>query len=495
MQEKVHNKKRIFIIVALVVVVASMIAIAVVMWLTQIRLTAPANVKVGEVSVHAIQLSWDEVEHATSYGVSVYEADEEEAIQNIQVDKAEIDILDLYANYSYSISIVAYYDEEDMHIESEESEMIRVQTLSPKVGIIEDVQAVANGSESITVQWEPYQTQDVNADGTDVKLLYTVLRSIEENGTYTALVENIEGTEYLHEGLSQLDSYYYKVIVHEQMDNNIYSGEESDVSAFAITGIGAVNGLKAEALSSSEINISWEPYVVEKTNSDGTAVTVYYTLYGANSENEEYAVLADKISETTYQEKNLSPETARYYKVSATVQLNGHEVIGETTSIVSAKTQAKKTTVNSNAGNNTQSSASKEKDAQARAVAQQIADSITGDSDLEKVRKAAEIISIYCMYSTYTSSDPDYRTPYGLLCKGVYTCAGATRALGLVLECMGYSWEHINENQWTHQWCKVTMDGQVGWADGMGGIADYGKCPFETGEPYIDENGVIYFSP
>ena len=47
--------------------------------------------------------------------------------------------------------------------------------------------------------------------------------------------------------------------------------------------------------------------------------------------------------------------------------------------------------------------------------------------------------------------------------KGEYSCAGATRALGMVLECMGYKWEHVNPNQWTHQWCKVTMDGQAGW--------------------------------
>lgn len=28
----------------------------------------------------------------------------------------------------------------------------------------------------------------------------------------------------------------------------------------------------------------------------------------------------------------------------------------------------------------------------------------------------------------------------------------------------------------------------------MGGIADYGDCPFASGEPYIDENGMIYFA-
>lgn len=494
MREKIY--KKIFIIGLSAVVTVLAVVIAMVVWSAQIRLTTPNNVIVGEIDMHSVHVNWDAVEHATSYGVFVYEVDEEQPIKYQQTDKAEIEITGLYENYSYTISVVACYDKEEKHIESEPSEKISVQTLSPELGMAENVQATATSSTSIVVHWTPYQTKDTNADGTNVKVLYTVQCSVEENGTYTTLAENIEGTEYVHEGLTELDCYYYKVIVQEQMDDSIYIGKESEISAFAITGIGTVSGLKAEGISSSEIEISWKPYEIEKTNKDGTPVNIWYTLYGANSENEEFVILADKIAETSYKEVNLPAEKTRFYKVATIVQRDECEVVGEQTALVSAKTQAKKTTTTSGSGNkNSQSSVNAEKEAQARVVAQQIADSITGNNDLEKVRQAAEIIAVYCMNSTYTSSDPDYRTPYGLLCKGVYTCAGATRALGLVLECMGYSWEHVNENQWTHQWCKVTMDGKVGWADGMGGIADYGECPFATGEPYIDENGMIYFIP
>lgn len=132
------------------------------------------------------------------------------------------------------------------------------------------------------------------------------------------------------------------------------------------------------------------------------------------------------------------------------------------------------------------------KEEQALAVAQSIANSIPEGSDLERVRAAAEIVAEYCDKAIYTSADPDYRTAYGVLCKGVYTCAGSTRALGLVLECMGYRWTHANENMYTHQWCELVMDGQFGWADGMGGIADYGICPFQSGDVYQDANGWIY---
>ena len=113
-------------------------------------------------------------------------------------------------------------------------------------------------------------------------------------------------------------------------------------------------------------------------------------------------------------------------------------------------------------------------------VAQKIAQAIMSDArlstDLLKVRAAANIVMQYCRRNLY-GNDPNkyYRTPYGVFVVGIFTCAGATRALGLVLEFMGYEWQHANENQWSHQWCELTMDGKKGFADGMGGFAGYGE--------------------
>lgn len=146
----------------------------------------------------------------------------------------------------------------------------------------------------------------------------------------------------------------------------------------------------------------------------------------------------------------------------------------------------------SSSNSSSSGSSSSQKDQEARAVAQSIADQCTSGSDLERVRKAAQLVNSYCAKGTYTSSDPDYRTAYGLFCKGVYTCAGTTRAMGLVLDCMGFSWQHMNPNQWTHQWCALTMDGQPGWADGMGGIADYGDYPLLNGGSYTASDGTVY---
>lgn len=118
----------------------------------------------------------------------------------------------------------------------------------------------------------------------------------------------------------------------------------------------------------------------------------------------------------------------------------------------------------------------REKTAQALTVAKQIASVIPREaSDLDRVSIAARIVSYYCSFCAYTMSGSDYRTPFGVFVKGEYSCAGATRALGLVLDCLGYQWTHVNENQYDHQWCSLYMDGQLGFADGQTGIAGYGE--------------------
>lgn len=119
---------------------------------------------------------------------------------------------------------------------------------------------------------------------------------------------------------------------------------------------------------------------------------------------------------------------------------------------------------------------------QALEVAQEIADYVKENApddakDIDKVYVAAQIVAMFSSNATYTTDDPDYQSPYGVLVKGVYTCAGSTRALGLVLTCMGYTWEHVNEGEWSHQWCRLTMDGQVGYADGQVGLVGYGNHP------------------
>lgn len=102
-------------------------------------------------------------------------------------------------------------------------------------------------------------------------------------------------------------------------------------------------------------------------------------------------------------------------------------------------------------------------------------------SDYEKVCIAADATAFYCSHATYTNDDPDYPTPYGVFVKGVYTCAGATRALGMILDYLGFDWKHINENQYTHQWCELKVDGKKVYADGQANLVGYGNHPASYG--------------
>lgn len=135
----------------------------------------------------------------------------------------------------------------------------------------------------------------------------------------------------------------------------------------------------------------------------------------------------------------------------------------------------------------------KDKYLQALPVAQGIAASIgTEGTDLERVTAAAKAVSAYCERQYYTTEGNNYYTAYGLFISREFSCAGATRGLGMVLECMGYDWSHAYENQWHHQWCILEMDGQIGWADGQIGWAGYGDYESiqNTGDVTITEQDV-----
>lgn len=94
---------------------------------------------------------------------------------------------------------------------------------------------------------------------------------------------------------------------------------------------------------------------------------------------------------------------------------------------------------------------------------------------------AAGIVQAYCNDGTYTTQGKNYRTAYGVFVAREYSSEGATRALGLILDYLGIRWEHANIGTYADQWCRVIVDGQEGFADGINGVAGYGKSSLEGG--------------
>ncbi len=109
--------------------------------------------------------------------------------------------------------------------------------------------------------------------------------------------------------------------------------------------------------------------------------------------------------------------------------------------------------------------------------------------DVEKVAYAAGVVNAYCQQGTFTTEGKIYRTAYGVFIGGQYSSAGATRALGLILDYLGITWVHKNINTWEDQYCQVIVDGKEGYGDGISATAGYGKHPNEGGK---EKDAVTY---
>jgi len=84
---------------------------------------------------------------------------------------------------------------------------------------------------------------------------------------------------------------------------------------------------------------------------------------------------------------------------------------------------------------------------------------------------------------TYSTSAPHYNDPYGYFVTGVSSCAGCTRATGLCLNVLGIPYEHVNENQYSHQWCRVPVGDTYWICDAYGLYCGPEPAPYQ--HPYF----------
>lgn len=84
----------------------------------------------------------------------------------------------------------------------------------------------------------------------------------------------------------------------------------------------------------------------------------------------------------------------------------------------------------------------------------------------------------------YSTSTPHYNDPYGYFILGTASCAGCARATGLCLNILGIPYEHVNENQYSHQWCRVNVDGVYWISDAYGLYCGPEPAPYM--HPYLN---------
>lgn len=79
---------------------------------------------------------------------------------------------------------------------------------------------------------------------------------------------------------------------------------------------------------------------------------------------------------------------------------------------------------------------------------------------------------------SYSEEAPHYNDAYGYLINHVASCAGSARTTGLCLNMLGMSYEHVNENQWDHQWCRVNINGVMWIVDPYGYVCAPETTPY-----------------
>ena len=107
-------------------------------------------------------------------------------------------------------------------------------------------------------------------------------------------------------------------------------------------------------------------------------------------------------------------------------------------------------------------------DAQAENIMRSIANTCRKRNGAQQqLACATNALYKYVEKATYTMSGTDYAYPRGFLVLGVYSCAGTARAGVRTAQLMGYPAQHINENQYTHQWAEVQAGGKTWQLDPM----------------------------
>lgn len=500
---KSTKKKKILICIGILIVLIAIIATALIFYFNFKNNIEPTNVAVTNTGFHKLEVSWDYSEKMKNYTVIISSTeftkeDIDNDLKNEQLNESyrtvkvqgqtRVELADLLSNTDYYIVVVGYDEKDGKTTYYNPSQVVKVHTDSLEIGKILDLSAKEVTENSIELQWTPWSTDEKNLDETDIDIMYSIYSLSSENGENNLVMSDVTESNVNILELNPTTKYCYKIVVQAKVDNTVVSGEESEVLELK-TKAQSVPNVVAKSGGTSSITVSWGKY--------DNIENVTYNIYGSNSQNDGFELLKEDISEVTYTESNLSENKTRYYYVTAKIMIEDEQyesIVSKTVSATTAKksntttSSSSKPTTNSSSTTSNQNSSTtnsgstelskSEKNAQARVIARQIAASSTGSTDLERVTKAASAVSGYYRRGEHKESGPDYNTPYGVFIKGESSCAGCTRALGMVLEEMGYSWKHVNENQWTHQWVVITMDGEVGWADGQIGMAGYGTHPY-----------------
>ena len=119
--------------------------------------------------------------------------------------------------------------------------------------------------------------------------------------------------------------------------------------------------------------------------------------------------------------------------------------------------------------------------AKAYAKAEIIANKYKNDNMFDQLAGIISDLFDIQLADGYSADAPHYSDVYGVFILNKASCAGYTRAAGLCLTILGIPYEHVNESQWTHQWCRVYVPSEKEYwvVDAQGGMLGPESSPYE----------------
>ena len=145
---------------------------------------------------------------------------------------------------------------------------------------------------------------------------YMIERSQDNGNTWSTIVSNTGSTSttYSNVGLAASTSYAYRVSAINSVGTSIPSGTASATTSAALTVPQPPTNLSATAVSSSQINLSWNA----PSNNGGSPITGY-KINRSDDGGTTWITLVQNTQSTgtTYSDTGLSPSTTHSYRVFA----------------------------------------------------------------------------------------------------------------------------------------------------------------------------------
>ncbi len=273
-------------------------------------LNAPGNVKANVVGDNQVNLSWNTVSGALYY--TIYRATSAEgsytSIAIVSTPHYQDNELNLGATHYYKIQA------SNNTYSSPHSSVVQAQALveSSSLAAPSNVKASSFGAGQIYLNW----------DSVDKATFYNVYRATAGFGNYD-LIASMITPFHIDNSVTSGTTYYYKV----QAGNGSGVGSFSNaVNANSIitNDLGVPPNIKAVAISSTEISLTWEK----------VQHATYYTIYRATAGTGDYDVVGT-VSTSYFTDSKCVPQTTYDYKIQA----GSNIATGAQSGPVSVKTQ------------------------------------------------------------------------------------------------------------------------------------------------------------